>query len=446
MNLFLSGDFSEATDGMHPAFSSAFAKLLYLYGFFNEVQYKIVDACMKGHKLYYPNLDWNTVDKFDLKNYISNYSQKPTGPIPKDPKLRKLIPVPKVIQTWGQLMGSPISFIILCYCNAAVSWTAGDYYFGRKISFGQWVRVFRPLFNGDDHSSVTNRTHFRVWKSVASCAGLNSTLGKSYCSSKFILINSELFWPTMFNEQVDGIEDMFVLNPGLIKGQAKVLGDTRNTGKAVNVNDLLPLCDQLEKAISKANPLERILCKRIFLGHVEDRIKSTHRPWAVPRCLGGLGLQDISEPNYSQRLVTGWLLMQPDARKVITPQLLEYHAHVEHVGNFMRKLEAKLGCVYENFEMVSHDEYGIREYFQGKAHENLFGEKPTEFSVDDCFIGEGTCWIDPKKLRGDGYSKLMKSTISRSKNLVHPVSDDKLQILFSMKYMPRRVDEPILFF
>jgi len=432
MEFILAGDYSAATDGMHPSVPLAFCRILYIYGYLNRYQYDICKACITGHKLHYPCLSWDDVISRNLSKYVLN---------PLDNGTRTC---PQIMQTWGQLMGSPISFLILCYVNAAIGWVSADYYFGRKLRFAQWQEIFRPLFNGDDSSMASNRLHYIIWRNVASCAGLNSTLGKSYCSPDFAMINSEIFYLVRENGIIIRTEDIFVLNPGLIKGQAKVLVDTRKLCDSdVAVEELLPLCDQLEKAVKKANLLERILCKRLFLGHVWSRLTSTHRPWAVPRCLGGLGLRDIGQPNYGQRMTTAWLLLQAEAKNELRLPKTSVHWHSLHIRKYMARLEESLGCQYINFELISQDESMVRDYLTLRAEENLYGRDIPEFTLDDCFLGEGVKLFRNKY--GDGYSKLMISTLSRA-SYVSPVGDDCLSRLFDSKYLARRLDSKLVFF
>jgi len=428
----VAADFTNATDAMRPEISRSFGKILRIHGFLNENEFRFVDACMKNHLLHYPGLTWAMVDHFGLHDLVVNGAER-------DQKGS----YPKTKQSSGQLMGSPLSFPILCYANAAGLWVSAEYYYGRSLSYSEFIRNFRPIFNGDDASFLSNPIHYQIWRRVCSVSGLNSSLGKSYCTRQFVMINSELF-ATDVDETglISNLSDVFVLNPGLIKGQAKVMSDTRKPKDHIHLDDLLPLCDQLEKVIRKCDMLERILCKKLFLEHVVDRMKKTNRPWDVPRCLGGLGLRDVGSPNYSQRMVTAWLLMQADAKQKVTVPKTSALKHIVEVNRWQRNLEERLDCKYNNFAMESEDEVLFRSHCLSVKENLLYGTEIQDFSLDECFLGDG---VEEFRKRQDGYSKLMTEVLKRNK-YVSPVSDDKINDLYDLVYTPRKLDEKILFF
>jgi hypothetical protein len=91
--------------------------------------------------------------------------------------------VPDVLQTRGQLMGSLLSFPILCVANAATVMCL------RK----QELHEVRALINGDD--ILFREPHLRKvnsWKRIATAMGLEPSVGKNYYSEKFGSINSQL--------------------------------------------------------------------------------------------------------------------------------------------------------------------------------------------------------------------------------------------------------------
>jgi hypothetical protein len=203
-------------------------------------------------------------------------------------------------------------------------------------------------------------------------------------------------------------------------------------------------------ATRKTTDEQKALCTDLFLSHVMDRLKSTHRPWAMPRALGGLGLRGVgSGPNYSQRLVTAYLLMQADVKRYITCPKTTLHTHSRYVNQFAQKLETKLGCEYREFSMEREVEVERRTYNESLIDFYKFGDDVFEVSLDDCFLGES---VEKIKVKGeDGYAKLMKEVHKFSKEnnkngFLNPVSDDKLQELWELVYCPRRLDEKILFF
>jgi hypothetical protein len=89
-------------------------------------------------------------------------------------------------QCWGQLMGSPVSFPILCLVNAAATLASQGWKFSRVL----------PLrINGDDVGFITNSSGYSSWKAVTRDCGLEFSVGKNYTSRDFLIMNSELRRP-----------------------------------------------------------------------------------------------------------------------------------------------------------------------------------------------------------------------------------------------------------
>jgi hypothetical protein len=92
-------------------------------------------------------------------------------------------------QRWGQLMGSPLSFPILCLVNAAV-----NRYF-LEMSCGKILKLEDcPMtINGDDIVMRVQERDYGMWKMVVDDAGLVPSIGKNYLSRTFIVINSTFY-------------------------------------------------------------------------------------------------------------------------------------------------------------------------------------------------------------------------------------------------------------
>lgn len=106
-----------------------------------------------------------------------------------------------VSQTWGQLMGSPMSFPILCIVNAAATLVSLE----EDFSPDNRIRV-----NGDDIAFIANPARYERWKEVTHLCGLDFSIGKNYTSREFIIMNSELRRAPMRREWVDELsEDVY---------------------------------------------------------------------------------------------------------------------------------------------------------------------------------------------------------------------------------------------
>lgn len=88
-----------------------------------------------------------------------------------------------VRQTNGQLMGSLLSFPILCMANAFTMCRA------TKSS----LKNVRAVFHGDDIAAVVSKSQYNNWIREASAIGLSLSVGKNYLSSDFVSIDSQLF-------------------------------------------------------------------------------------------------------------------------------------------------------------------------------------------------------------------------------------------------------------
>jgi len=98
----------------------------------------------------------------------------------------------KLQQTWGQLMGSPVSFPVLCIVNAAATLVSlGVHFDDPRIADG----TFPLKINGDDVGFIANDSTYSRWKDVTKRCGLEFSLGKNYTSREFLIMNSELRRP-----------------------------------------------------------------------------------------------------------------------------------------------------------------------------------------------------------------------------------------------------------
>jgi len=130
-------------------------------------------------------------------------------------------------QTEGQLMGSIVSFPILCIANAALCRMALE---GASLVKRKEKVVYRltrkgtgslaPLMvNGDDCLLKGPKGTLRnCWESICGFAGLESSVGKTYFSDSFCTINSTIFKRTPENRWV---ESKYV-NMGLMMGRKRM--------------------------------------------------------------------------------------------------------------------------------------------------------------------------------------------------------------------------------
>lgn len=103
--------------------------------------------------------------------------------------------VAHVQQRNGQLMGHPLSFPILCLINLAALKTALDRGVREKIltRFDKELILSMTVINGDDILFPCPPEFCSLWEKTTAEAGLTLSIGKSYASEYFAVINSRQF-------------------------------------------------------------------------------------------------------------------------------------------------------------------------------------------------------------------------------------------------------------
>jgi len=226
-----------------------------------------------------------------------------------------------ISQTWGQLMGSPISFPILCLVNLAVSRLAMDLggYFGpydlsgcRDQSFGYPMRplVQYPLLvNGDDVGFESDQVIYGLWKDLTKRVGLVFSLGKNFTHPTVLILNSRLH---VLDRHVDFFARVSYrlwplrhLEVGLLYGSMK--GGSREIGEqAPGIRDLLTDVRALSHMAHELvggwslEQKERLL--RTFFRHWRpalDRLPAGCS-WFLPNQLGGMGFPFTRIPTVSE--------------------------------------------------------------------------------------------------------------------------------------------------
>nr|UJQ92807.1 MAG: putative RNA-dependent RNA polymerase [Narnaviridae sp.] len=151
---FVSGDYESATDLLNPALSEYAQEQISLRLRIPLEDQFVLKQCLTGHQL----------------RYEKNGALHP--------------------QTWGQLMGSPTSFPVLCLVNMAATLVAYNRAYRRQFHLSD----LPVCVNGDDvlFWSKDSR-HYEIWKQITGECGLKFSLGKNYTSRDACIINSELY-------------------------------------------------------------------------------------------------------------------------------------------------------------------------------------------------------------------------------------------------------------
>lgn len=102
---------------------------------------------------------------------------------------KKKYQVPDVYQRNGQLMGSQLSFPVLCVVNLITYWIAMEGFYGRLFQLHQ----LPVLVNGDDIAFPGTIDFIDHWKHTLDIPGFVLSVGKNFVHSKFLTMNSMLF-------------------------------------------------------------------------------------------------------------------------------------------------------------------------------------------------------------------------------------------------------------
>jgi len=267
---YLSGDYSAATDNLAPWVSETIGKA-------------IAECCGLSA----------TERKLLLMSLTGNHFKPPHGVSPR-------YPTP---QRWGQLMGSIVSFPVLCIANAAMCRWAIELTRGRRVSLDN----SGLLINGDDVVFKTTKAGYELWKRITAFGGLESSIGKTFLSDEFAQINSmnfrrleeplDVHFHTIergdFSRQL-WFEQTPYVNLGLLFG-------LKRSGESVGADAIADAditfgarCRELIKFCPEEL---RYNVMALFIRHHRKVLDQAGAcPWFVPEEFGGVGLPTVITP------------------------------------------------------------------------------------------------------------------------------------------------------
>jgi hypothetical protein len=264
---FLSGDYEAATDNLKPWVSRTIAKAIcHEIGIGGTVEEELFLRALTDHLFYDPELEV-------IKEQLS-----------------------------GQLMGSIVSFPVLCVANAALCRWAWELAYNQT----KLLRDIPLLINGDDIAArgVGQRedagSFYQLWRQITAAAGLVESIGKTYYSREFVQINSTnyMFAPDSDHTVSDGnptdpIErqcpfiEVRYINLGLMYG-LKRSGEGAGMGDQADARTTLSARAKELLRYTPTHLQERVY--HTFINHHRDLMTKTRLPWFIPEWLGGLGL------------------------------------------------------------------------------------------------------------------------------------------------------------
>jgi len=186
---------------------------------------------------------------------------------------KQRIDVKDVHQETGQLMGSVLSFPILCLANCICCWLS----LYPDLSF----RELPILVNGDDISFSTTPSGYKKWSADIGEFGFIKSIGKNYCHRRFMMINSELYDSEY--EQT-GRCHLPYFKSGLLLGRSKVAKDEKSLPKP-------PVIVSLDLCLEGSDNPERTL-SRFMTYHLDGvrQVTGGKTNLFLPVTRGGFGL------------------------------------------------------------------------------------------------------------------------------------------------------------
>jgi hypothetical protein len=262
----VSGDYKASTDNLNPDLSDLIVALISEEAGLDPAVHELFRACLTGHVLH------------------------------AEGDSRSSLP-----QTWGQLMGSPASFPILCIANLAVVLLGLRR--GEKILGQPRRRVGRSgvVINGDDVGFVACPGPTAAWKKSSHDFGLPPSPGKNFLSDQFVQVNSKMFMVERIMSEAT--EDALALAGFVVPREAAVrwvfvpcpslavLAPPRH----VSFSEFLASAPSWQAQFLFAvdtDELDRLnsLWLRVWKNYLA-KIPTSLMNWFLPRSLGGFGLR-----------------------------------------------------------------------------------------------------------------------------------------------------------
>jgi len=191
----------------------------------------------------------------------------------------------------GQLMGSILSFIILCVANYGLYLSVTD---GIQAGWSDQERMDHCLINGDDQLYCAPPELWKVHVEEGRRVGLEMSVGKAYHHPRYSNLNS-----TSIDCPIGSPHPYQVtyLNSGLFFGVSKVRSQTDTELVTKDIVELLPKvlsgalpgrqCSLLGHWFKTHDPCEIRRCCEIAIG----RHKTIVRSMFMPKSLGGMGVE-----------------------------------------------------------------------------------------------------------------------------------------------------------
>jgi hypothetical protein len=272
---FHSLDYSSATDMLDPSYSNFVAECIAKYLALSVHFRTLFVKALTGHRIIRPKIH-RKLSRLFIEGKIDLS------------ELQRRLDDNMVPQLWGQLMGSVVSFIVLCIANLVVVKMSLEKATGVRSS----VKDLKALINGDDGLVHAPRCFLTIWKDIAASIGLIPSIGKVYSHKRYLNINSASFTFDLVN----GFRQIDYVNMGLVYGLKRSGVQGRSDACADDQDqriDNLTIGARHQQLMLRCPARLRLSVHNLFLQKNLKLLESIHVPWFVPERYGGLGLCSI---------------------------------------------------------------------------------------------------------------------------------------------------------
>jgi hypothetical protein len=293
---WVSGDYSAATDGLSQQINSLCLEEAIKAGSLDPDEAAVARAVLGNHRIKYVQGQGG-----DFRYDATHASSFPGALEPHEHAID---------QTNGQLMGSVLSFPVLCAINAAAYWLALEHHTGRSFTIDQ----LPILVNGDDICFRADDSFYAEWQAWTKVAGFTLSAGKNYISPDFVTINSEGF----VHKSNGDLEKVGFLNTGLLYSGRSVEREVDFRCKDVKTglrpeNREMPFTAKVNRVITESCDPRRTLLRvhHFFRADIKFHTHSGDINMHGAPELGGLGvvLPDDCTTRFTawQQRVAGYL-------------------------------------------------------------------------------------------------------------------------------------------
>jgi hypothetical protein len=327
-------------------------------------------------------------------------------------------------QQTGQLMGSFLSFPVLCIINLAINW----YYMDPFQDHEPWNL---PLYvNGDDVLAASNEP-FPNWEETVGLVGFKKSLGKNYVSDHMFCINSEFYMILTDEDERKQIVRVETVATECIYAQSwyKEVDRRTNTRTVGTIFDNSPhhvgaLCRHLLETSSSSR---QILAFNLFTRMNHAKLQELGRPWFVPVELGGLGLPATNENRalwLQDATTTAYILRLMHTQNVESP--MKKLRRTKEVTTIADEYKASLSTKYLRtlgWKLTPFMEPTIGDYEKHASRPTLpeFKELPWGFYKSKAVSNANMSRWQPKKL----------IALAQHAKDLNPVDLTRLELLYS---------------